>query len=108
MRFLLMLIAGILAAQISRADDLAQIPPNTWVEIKYTGEQPPNLTEDEKGRFARQGWNKIVYDPDGKRVLLYDRWIDKKHGGYTIYGNCLFAFDPEAKTIAPLKIDNWT
>jgi len=93
-------------AAFSQAADLAKLPPNTWVEIKYTTEQPAN--SGQKGMFARQGWNKLVYDPDGKRVLFYDRWVDKKHGGITIYGNCLFAFDPAAAKLAPIKIDNWT
>ena len=61
------------------AADLKRLPPNTWVEIKYTTEQPDNPSE--KGQFARLGWNKLVYDPDGKRVLFYDRWVNKKHGG---------------------------
>jgi hypothetical protein len=91
---------------VCRAEDLAHLPPNTWVEIKYTTGQPAH-TKD-KGYFARQGWNKIVYDPDGKRVLFYDRWIDKKHGGYTIYGNCLFALDPVRARLTPVKIDNWS
>ena len=99
-----MLLFGIVP--LSPAADLAKLPPNAWVEIKYTTEQPADAAA--KGHYARQGWNKIVYDPDGKRVLLYDRWIDKKHGGYTIYGNCLFTFDPAAAKITPLKIDNWT
>jgi hypothetical protein len=88
------------------AADLAKLPPNTFVEIEYTTVQP--VDPDEKGRFARQGWNKIVYDPNGKRVLFYDRWVDKKHGGQTIYGNCLFALDPAAGKLTPIKIDNWT
>jgi hypothetical protein len=60
------------------AADLGRLPPNKWVEIKYTTQQPANPAA--KGRFARQGWNKLVYDPDGKRILFYDRWVDKKHG----------------------------
>ena len=88
------------------AADLSHLPPNTWVEIKYTTRQPADPAA--KGHFARQGWNKLVYDPDGRRVLFYDRWIDRPHGGYTIYGNCLFAFDPAAARLTPLKIDNWT
>jgi hypothetical protein len=94
------------AASLGRAADLADLPPNTWVEIKYTTEQPPGARD--KGAFARQGWNKIVYDPDGRRVLFYDRWVDKEHGGQTIYGNCLFAFDPAQAKLTPLKVDNWT
>jgi hypothetical protein len=88
-----------------RAADLKDLPANTFVEITYTTDQPD---PKDKGQFARQGWNKIVYDPDAKRVLLYDRWVDKKHGGWTIYGNCLFGFDPEAGKMTPIKIDNWT
>jgi hypothetical protein len=88
------------------AADLKRLPPNTWVEIKYTTEQPADPSE--KGQFARQGWNKLVYDPAGKRVLFYDRWVNKKHGGWTIYGNCLFAFDPATAQLTPIKIDNWT
>src|SRR5262249_34359835 len=96
----------LVAVRWSPAADLAALPANTWVEIKYTTEQPAD--PDEKGSFARQGWNKLVYDPDGRRVLFYDRWVDTKHGGVTIYGNCLFALDPAAGRLAPVKIDNWT
>jgi hypothetical protein len=98
-------LALLAAVSTAAAADLARLPPNTWVEIKYTTVQPNDPAE--KGSFAPQGWNKLVYDPDGKRVLFYDRWIDKKHGGYTIYGNCLFAFDPAADELTPLKIDHW-
>jgi hypothetical protein len=101
---LLVLLATI---SVGRAADLAKLPPNTWVELKYTTLQPSS-DPAEKGHFGPQGWNKLVYDPDGKRVLFYDRWIDKKHGGYTIYGNCLFGFDPVQGKLTPIKIDNWT
>ncbi len=94
-------------ATATHAADLKDLPANTFVEIKYTTEQPPGA-KDDKGQFARQGWNKLVYDPDGKRVLLYDRWLDKKHGGQTIYGNCLFGLDPATGKLTPIKIDNWT
>jgi hypothetical protein len=99
-----MVVLGIVP--VCSAADLQHLPPNTWVEIKYETEQPAD--RNEKGRFARQGWNKLVYDPDGKRVLFYDRWVNNKHGGWTIYGNCLFAFDPAAAKLTPIKIDNWT
>jgi hypothetical protein len=102
MRVLLVLLSVTTTCQ---AQDLAKLPANTWVEIKYTTEQPKD--EGEKGRWVSAGWNKIVYDPHGKRVLFYDRWHDKKHGGTTIYGNCLFAFDPAAARLFPLRIDNW-
>jgi hypothetical protein len=91
---------------VCRASDLQKLPANTWVEIPYTTQQPVDVNE--RGAFASQGWNKIVYDPDAKRVLFYDRWVDKKHGGQTIYGNCLFGFDPVDGTLTPIKIDHWT
>jgi squalene-hopene/tetraprenyl-beta-curcumene cyclase len=91
----------------ARAAQLDKLPANTWVELKYTTEQPSSKPE-EKGQWRPVGWNKLVYDPDGKRVLFYDRWVDRKHGGLTIYGNCLFAFDPASGKVTPIKIDNWT
>jgi hypothetical protein len=102
----LAVMALLVAASVCQAADLSVLPPNTWVEIKYTTEQPSDHP-DETGYWRPVGWNKLVYDPDGKRVLFYDRWVDKKHGGLTIYGNCLFAFDPAAAKLKPIKIDNW-
>ncbi|MBI3858342.1 MAG: hypothetical protein HY293_21880 [Planctomycetes bacterium] len=81
-------------------------PPNTWVTLKPVMEQPKDPSE--QGTWNNAGWNKLVYDAAAKRVLFYDRWFDSKHGGYTIYGNCLFAFDPATSRLAPLKISNWT
>lgn len=92
-------------APLCRAQDLAKLPVNTWTELKYETIQPTD--PEEKGFWSAVGWNKIVYDADGKRILFYDRWHDKKHGGYTIYGNCLFAFDPAARKLTPVKIDHW-
>lgn len=88
-----------------QAQDLSKIPSDTWVEIKPVTHQPDD--PEEKGRWMNVGWNKLVYDPSGKRVLFYDRWHDRKHGGYTIYGNCLFAFDPASAGLTPLAIDHW-
>src|SRR5215468_9361024 len=101
-------IVSLLAlAPVCRGTELDKLPPNTWVELTYTTAQPGD-NADEQGQWRPVGWNKLVYDPDGKRVLFYDRWVDKKHGGLTIYGNCLFAFDPASGTVKPIRIDNWT
>jgi hypothetical protein len=85
--------------------DLSTIPANTWVPIKPHIVQPVHA--DEQGFWNNVGWNKLVYDAESERVLFYDRWQDKKHGGYTIYGNCLFSFDPASATLVPLAIVNW-
>jgi hypothetical protein len=98
-----LLLAG---SGASAGADLVSIPPNTWVPIKPETVQPAGA--DERGQWVNAGWNKLVYDPDGKRVLFYDRWHDKKHGGTTIYGNCLFSFEPATAKLIPLKIANWT
>ncbi len=98
-------LAILASVSVGNAADLAKLPDSTWVEIKYKTDQ---LDPNDKGMFAAQGWNKLVYDPDGKRVLFYDRWVDKKHGGWTIYGNCLFALDPAEGKLSPVKIDNWS
>jgi hypothetical protein len=106
MRYASSLFLVVAAITPGNAAELTGLPDNTWIEIKYTTEQPAD--PDEKGKFGAQGWNKLVYDSDAKRVLFYDRWIDKKHGGATIYGNCLLAFAPGRGTLTPVKIDNWT
>ena len=36
----LAMLAFLGAASIGRAADLDKLPPNTWVELKYTTEQP--------------------------------------------------------------------
>jgi hypothetical protein len=98
------IVLGVLLCGLTRAGDLTALAPNTWVSVKHTVQQPAG---GEKGDYAPAGWNKLIYDAAGKRVLFYDRWSDKKHGGATIYGNCLFSFDPLKSVLAPLKIDNW-
>jgi hypothetical protein len=110
------LIAGILlgipvvraGAEKPAADNLdwSKFPANTWVPVKPVTVQPES--PDERGRFLNAGFNKLVYDAKNQRALFYDRWIDKKHGGYTIYGNCLFAFDPARQQVTPLRFTNWT
>src|SRR5205809_631003 len=94
MRSLVVLAVLFLATRHSHspllhAADLSSIPANTWVPIEPKIVQPADA--DEQGKRINAGWNKLVYDADGKRVLFYDRWHDKKHGGTTIYGNCLFS-----------------
>lgn len=101
----LSLLGVLLTATAGSAAELEKLPANTWTPIKPTTVQPE--AEDEKGQWMNVGWNKLVYDVEGKRVLFYDRWYDKKHGGTTIYGNCLFSFDPASAKLVPVRIDHW-
>lgn len=105
MRNVALFAVCVLGCAAAHAVDLKSLPPNTWVEVKPQIEQPANA--DEKGTWNNAGWNKLVYDGAGKRVLFYDRWYDAKHGGYTIYGNCLYAFDPLSAKLTPIKIAHW-
>lgn len=100
-----LIVAILLHCSISFAADLSSLSPNTWVQLKPVIDQPAKA--DEKGQWLWVGWNKLVYDATAKRVYFYDRWDDKKHGGYTIYGNCLFSFDPATSKLTPVKISNW-
>lgn len=97
----------LLGAHLTRAGEIdwKNLPVNRWVPIKPITVQPNDLAE--KGRWINVNWNKIVYDVKNKRVLFNDRWVDKKHGGYTIYGNCVFSFEPGTRKLTPLRITNW-
>ncbi len=107
------LAAGLLVAITSaalaagRRPDVKNLPANTWVAIQHTTSQPAGGREDEKGEWSPAGWNCLEYDLVGKRVLFNDRWVDKRHGGYTIYGNCVFSFEPAKAVLTPLKLDSW-
>ena len=92
MRHAAALAVLIITPSVCGGADLSTIPANTWISINPIIVQPADVAEH--GHWINAGWNKLVYDPDAKRVLFYDRWYDTKHGGYTIYGNCLFSFDP--------------
>ncbi len=116
--FAMACVVAVMASPCLAADlppvDLAKLPANTWVPLGYTTEQLPRpaaadeTSAADPGAWGTAGWNKLVYDPDGRRVLFYDRWLDKQHGGGTIYGNCLFAFDAARQVVRPLKVDHWT
>ena len=75
MRRLITLAVWIVGPEVYAAEDLATIPANTWVAIKPEIVQPDNA--EERGQWINAGWNKLVYDPDGKPVRFYDRWYDK-------------------------------
>lgn len=101
----LLLVWALGARSDVNAVDWQALPPNTWVPIKPVLVQSDG--SDDRGTWVQAGWNKLVFDADGKRVLFYDRWVDKKHGGDTIYGNCLYSFEPDSAKLIPIKIANW-
>jgi len=84
---------------------LDKLAPNTWVAIK--ADHGATGRRERKGPVDERRLEQAGLRSDGKRVLFYDRWHDKKHGGYTIYGNCLFSFDPATAKLIPVAIDHW-
>lgn len=78
------------------------LPLNVWVKV-----EPKYLPHPGGGRHRPQSWNKLVYDPIGKRAIYMDRWSDEEHGLSSIYANAILAFDPVANEVACLEINNW-
>jgi hypothetical protein len=82
--------------------DLADLPGNTWVEVKPKYEGAPN-----GGQVFPMGWNnKGAYDPQSGRVLVFERWYDEVRKG-TIYANAVLAYDPATNVCTVLKVNNW-
>ncbi|MFO7900543.1 MAG: hypothetical protein R6V58_15965 [Planctomycetota bacterium] len=77
------------------------LPLNTWVRVEPKYVRPP-----EGGRHRPAGWNKLVYDPVGERMLYMDRWSTRTRG-HSIYANAVMAFDVAANTVTCLKLTNW-
>lgn len=100
--------ATLLAASwlASAAPAIAQIsiPANTWVkqptptQVKLTGFS---------GSFQARGWNHMLHDPVGKRMILYDGYLDATRP-YSIYANALWAYDVLTNRLSLETVSNWT
>jgi hypothetical protein len=80
------------------------IPVNTWVK------QPaPSITTlpNFPGTFQARGWNHLLYDTVGKRMILYDGYMDATRP-YSIYANALWTYDPTLNRMSLEKVSNWT
>ncbi len=75
---------------------------NTWVELPSTYVLPPSA-----GYHSPMGWNTLLYDCLGRRMLVWDRWYDSVRLG-SIYANAVLAYDPVARSASVLKLSNWT
>ena len=102
-RIVLQTIAvSFLLSGLAHATDLASLPPNTWVHADH----PKVIGPPGGGAPTPQGWNCLVYDSVGKRIILLDRWGDKAHGS-SIYANSVMAYDVGTNTLTCLKESNW-
>jgi len=96
-------VIGCLVTPVCRAAaagvDPESLPANTWTPFTP-------VFKGAEGRHIAVGWNKMVYDTAGKRVILMDRWKDALRDN-TIYANAVIAVDPVAGTGEVLKLNNY-
>jgi hypothetical protein len=79
------------------------IPANTWVKQPV----PSQATlSGFTGTFQARGWNHMLYDPIGKRTILYDGYMDASRP-YSIYANALWTYDVIANRLSLEKVSNW-
>lgn len=79
------------------------IPANTWVK------QPtPSQTtlSGFTGAFQARGWNHMLHDPIGKRMILFDGYMDASRP-YSIYANAIWTYDVVANRLSLQKVSNW-
>ena len=98
--WLMGLVIGLAATP---AHAVISIPSNVWVKQPTpTQVTLPNFT----GTFQARGWNHILYDTVGKRMVLYDGYMDASRP-YSIYANALWTYDPLANQLSLEKVSNW-
>ncbi len=95
-------VAGLLwGAPATAAID---IPVNRWVK------QPSPqvvLLPGFPGTFGARGWNHMLYDAVGQRMVLYDGYTDATRP-YSIYANALWSYDVVTNRLSLETVSNWT
>ncbi len=93
-------IASLIAAPAGAA---ISIPGNRWVK-----QSAPSvaLLPNFSGKYEPRGWNHMLYDPVGKRMVLYDGYVDATRPA-SIYANALWTYDPVANRLALESVSNW-
>lgn len=99
----LALLAVACLGAAASADAALSIPSNTWVKQAA----PSQVTlPGFAGAFQARGWNHMVYDPLGKRTILFDGYMDASRP-YSIYANALWTYDVLANRLSLEKVNNW-
>ncbi|HET7497271.1 MAG TPA: kelch repeat-containing protein [Candidatus Eisenbacteria bacterium] len=97
------LLAAALLVVSGEAEAALSIPSNTWV--KQPTPSQVGLSGF-SGQFQARGWNRMMYDPLGKRTILFDGYMDASRP-YTIYANALWTYDVLANRLSLEKVNNW-
>ena len=79
------------------------IPTNSWVKQPT----PSHATlPGFPGTFEARGWNHMLYDSVGQRMVLYDGYLDATRP-YSIYANALWTYDLNANRLSLESVSNW-
>jgi hypothetical protein len=97
------LLSAALLALPSEAGAALSIPSNTWV--KQPTPSQVGLSGF-SGTFQARGWNHMLYDPLGKRMIMYDGYLDASRP-YSIYANALWTYDVIANRLSLESVSNW-
>lgn len=90
-----LLLAGLAPSSPARAFSPADIAPNTWVSLSV-----PTPVPNERG------WNRGVYNPLNRTMILYDGSVDADHP-YTIYSNTIWSYDFVANRFTLKTLSPW-
>jgi hypothetical protein len=79
------------------------IPSNQWVK-----QSTPSVAKlgGFTGTFQARGWNHMLYDPVGRRMVLYDGYLDGARP-YSIYANAIWTYEPVGNRLSLQKVSNW-
>jgi Kelch motif protein/galactose oxidase-like protein len=94
-------IVSIVAGTVASA--AISVPVNTWVK------QPTPVKiglPGFAGSFDARGWNHMLYDPVGKRMVIYDGYVDASRPS-SIYANALWMYNPVLNVLALESVSNW-
>ena len=102
-RTFLAAVAAALLGAAGVASAALSIPSNTWV----TQPAPTQVTlSGFPGTFQPRGWNHMLFDPVGKRMILYDGYLDATRP-YNIYANALWTYNVLTNTLSLETVSNW-
>ncbi|MGE5178137.1 MAG: kelch repeat-containing protein [Bacteroidota bacterium] len=97
------LVAAALLGTAAPAGAALSIPANTWVK-QPTPTQV--LLSGFPGTFQARGWNHMLFDPVGKRMILYDGYLDASRP-YNIYANALWTYNVLTNQLSLETVSNW-
>lgn len=94
----------LLCAVPATARNMADLPPNNWVEVKPRWKFP---TEASGGAFQERGWGTFRFRSAANSVVFYEGYGPSDRGQYCIYANSLYEYNPPADSVTMLALSNY-